>query len=117
VSTVPTAPQPTKVRQSRPTPARAIRWRTTPLSAERPYGAVRIARGRAAHDYVLCELPAADGRGFALEKIDPTVPAADRAVYHVFLHHNGRDRACDCLGFTRWGRCKHADGLAALLTR
>jgi hypothetical protein len=101
----------------RPQPARTIRWRTTPLSAEKPYGAVRITRGRAAHDYVLRELPAADGRGFAVEKIDPTVPAADRAVYHVFLHHNGRDRSCDCLGFTSWGRCKHADGLAALLTR
>jgi hypothetical protein len=107
--------RPARQRKPRPRPARSIRWLTRPLSAGRPYGAVRIAVGPAAAHYYVCELPAADGRGFELEKI--TFDTPERDVYHVFLHANGQDRSCEFKGFLRWGHCKHADGLAALLAR
>ena len=76
-----------------------------------------ITRGKEVRQYYVNELPAADGRGFAVEKIELGTPAGERAVYHVYLHQNGRDRSCECKGFLRHGRCKHADGLSALFTR
>jgi hypothetical protein len=84
------------------------------LTGGRPFGAVRIAVGKVAAAYYVHELTAADGRGFEVEKIDPTVPAGERVAYHVFLEANGQDRSCDCLGFSHHGHCKHADGLGAL---
>ena len=35
----------------------------------------------------------------------------DGERYDVLL---GAEPSCDCKGFLRWNRCKHADGLAAL---
>jgi hypothetical protein len=67
--------------------------------------AVRITCGRVTRDYPLREFPADEGRGFQVGE------------YNVFLHANGQDRLCDCLGFLQHGHCKHADGLAALLSR
>jgi hypothetical protein len=34
-------------------------------------------------------------------------------VYSVLIH--GADSVCDCIGHAHHGRCKHVDGLAALL--
>jgi hypothetical protein len=104
-------------RKPRPKPARSIKWLTTPLSPEKPYGAVKLTCGKLTHAYYVNELPAADGRGFELEKIELATALEERTAYHVFLHANGQDRHCDCRGHARWGHCKHADGLAALLAR
>jgi hypothetical protein len=71
---------------------------------------VRIRVGADECDYLLTELPADFGRGFRVEKIDPT---AETAAYHVNI--DGSNRTCECKGHLRWGHCKHSDGLAALI--
>jgi hypothetical protein len=71
--------------------------------------------GKESADYYVRELPAADGRGFEVEKIDLQVALEDRTAYHVYLAANGQDRSCECRGFCRWGHCKHSDGLSALI--
>jgi hypothetical protein len=48
--------------------------------------------------------------GFALGKLGIDV---DANIYHVCL--DGQRSLCDCKGFLRWHRCKHIDGLAALV--
>src|SRR4051794_22312523 len=116
MSTVPQV-RPPKQRKPRPQPARSIRWLTNPLTAGRPYGAVEIVRGGNVAFYYLHELPAADGRGFELEKINLLVPLEERERYHVFLSGNGQGSTCECLGFLHCGRCKHLDGIAALAAK
>jgi hypothetical protein len=69
---------------------------------------VRIAVGKVAADYVLRPMPSDFGSAFELCKVgDP-----DADAHHVCLE---ADRgACSCLGYLRYGYCKHRDGLAAL---
>ena len=85
-------------------PARSIRLALSPCG-DNP-GVVTITVGKQAADYFLTELPADFGRGFRVEKV------GGEEAYHVSL--DGDARTCECKGFTRWGQCKHADGLAAL---
>ena len=94
-------------RKPRPKPARTIRL-AVPLNGEGKNGVVRIAVGRAADDYLISRVPSAFGSGFLLEKVGD----AEGAAYHV--HLSGEGPSCECRGFLRWDRCKHADGLAAL---
>ena len=95
-------------RKPRSKPARHVSLVVRP-SGGKP-GLVRITVGKEATDYLLTAIPADYGRGFLLEKagID-----GEPAAYHVNL--DGDKRTCDCKGCTRWGCCKHADGLAALV--
>ena len=60
--------------------------------------------------YHLAEVAVDWGRGFELRKF--TTDGTD--VYHVHFDHDAGD-SCTCLGFIRWRRCKHRDGLAALM--
>src|SRR5262245_51850048 len=92
-------------RKPRTKPSRSIRL-LLPIGEQSP-GVVRIAVGKEAADYFLTALPADFGRGFTVEKIG----GEDR--YAVNL--DGDRRSCECQGFGRWQRCKHADGLAALV--
>jgi hypothetical protein len=92
-------------RRPRVKPARSIRV-MLPLGDQSP-GVVRITVGKEASDYFLTGLPADFGRGFRVEKIGTD----DR--YAVNL--DGDRPSCECKGFCRWQRCKHADGLAALV--
>jgi hypothetical protein len=115
MTTVPDAGHATKAKRPRPKPARSILWLTAPLTADRPSGAIRITAGKLTVDYHVRELPAVGGRGFELEKIDRDAPAESRDRYHVFLSDEGH--TCTCLGYERWGHCKHTEGLAALLTQ
>ena len=96
------SPRPRRVK-----PARTIRLALAPLPSSP--GVVTItARGKAA-DYLLSRLPSDFGEAFRLEKFPPQ----GGEVYHVLLSADGK-HSCECKGFLRWGRCKHADGLAAL---
>jgi hypothetical protein len=70
---------------------------------------VRIRVGKEEADYFLTELAADFGRGFQVEKICGTAEES----YHVNL--NGTETTCSCKGHLRWQKCKHADGLAALI--
>jgi hypothetical protein len=96
----------TKARQ-RVKPARSVRLLVGP-GDDGKGGVVRIAVGKVAADYLLDMIPADFGRGFRLAK------AGEETAYHVNLSADGR--LCDCPGHSRWGHCKHADGLAALTT-
>jgi hypothetical protein len=67
-------------------------------------------RGAKEERYFLSRVASDFGRGFFVEKIGAECEASK---YHV--HVNPEGRSCECLGFTRHGHCKHADGLAALV--
>jgi hypothetical protein len=54
---------------------------------------------------VPCEI---GGRGFAVHRLGLGT------VYHVRVG-DPADSTCECLGFLRWGRCKHVAGLRALI--
>jgi hypothetical protein len=56
---------------------------------------------------ILCEI---GGRGFATHRL------GQGELYHVRVG-TPEDTSCECLGFLRWERCKHAAGLAALVKR
>jgi hypothetical protein len=97
-----TSPRQRKTRQK---PARSIGLRLKPFGLER--GVVASTVGKEKAEYLLAELAADYGRGFELEKI------GGLEVYHVNV--DGAAKTCDCKGHSRWGHCKHADGVAALI--
>jgi hypothetical protein len=68
-----------------------------------------IAAGDKTQFYTFKEIPCEiGGRGFAVHRL------GQGNLYHVRL--NGpEDSSCECMGFLRWGRCKHVAGLAALI--
>jgi hypothetical protein len=114
-ATAPTR-QTDRIRRPLPKPARTIRWVSEPIGDDRNYGLCRIRVGKLSADYYVEEFPAADGRGFELQKNPGASPIEEPTTYHVYLHQNGQDRQCDCLGFMQHCHCKHADGLLALLS-
>jgi hypothetical protein len=93
-------------KRARVKPARTIRLVLAP-NAEGKNGVVRIAVGKVSADYLLDRLPSDFGTAFRVQK------AGEDACYNVCLTGDGN--LCDCKGFARWQRCKHADGLAALV--
>ncbi len=98
---------PRQQRKPRPKAARSIRLCVRP--SDETAGVVRISVGKAAQDYLLTELAADFGRGFLVEKVSFDAPTA----YHVNI--DGAKRTCECEGYNRWQKCKHSDGLAALI--
>ena len=48
------------------------------------------------------------GRGFAVHRL------GQGTLYHVRVGEP-QDRSCECMGFLRWGYCKHVTGLLALI--
>jgi hypothetical protein len=99
------ATTPARQREPRPEPERFIRLLVQPEAPST--GVVRITVGAEEAYYFLTELATDYGRGFRLAKI------AGEELYHV--HFDIEESSCDCEGHLRWGRCKHADGLAALI--
>jgi hypothetical protein len=95
-------------RKPRAKPARAIRLEVRP--EENGLGIVRITVGKEYADYFLTLVPADFGRGFKVEKIGLH---ENEPPYHVNI--DADKRSCECKGFLKWGHCKHADGLAALI--
>jgi hypothetical protein len=75
-------------------------------------GMIRIRVGKTADDYYLSALPSdiAQGeRGYHVDKVF----GDDSQRYDVLLRQSGR-HSCECLGFLRWGHCKHVEALVAL---
>jgi len=58
--------------------------------------------------YRLTVVPAAGGRAFRLEKVEPKGEG-----YTVLLSGDGR-HSCTCKGYTHRGTCKHLSALIAL---
>jgi hypothetical protein len=74
-------------------------------------GTVRIIIGKEDTFYELAPIPeAAWCMAFTLTK-------EDRTTYAVNLGDpaKGMPPSCECLGYLRWGRCKHVSGLMALV--
>ena len=95
-------------RKPRPKPTRYVRLVIQPGADS--LGVVRLTVGGKSADYLLTPLAADFGRGFQVEKIGLE---GNGEVYHVNL--DGDKKTCECEGFLKWGHCKHADGLAALI--
>ncbi len=70
---------------------------------------LRITAGKLVQTYFVDRIPSDWGEAFSLTKTD------SGEVYHVHLTAEGH--TCDCLGHSRWGHCKHADGIALLKSR
>jgi hypothetical protein len=88
------------------------RPRTISLAREpdgRGIGVFHITNGRDSQFYTFREIPCEiGGRGFAVHRLGLGT------LYHVRVGEPA-DCSCECLGFLRWGRCKHVSGLSALI--
>jgi hypothetical protein len=59
--------------------------------------------------YTFCEIRCEiGGRGFAVHRL------GQGELYHVRVS-TPDDSSCECMGFLRWGRCKHLGSLSALI--
>ncbi len=90
----------------------APRPRTISLAREpdgRGIGVFYITNGWDSQFYTFREIPCEiGGRGFAVHRLGMGT------LYHVRVG-GPEERSCECLGFLRWGHCKHVSGLAALI--
>ncbi len=92
-----------------PTPERVIRLIRSP--ARDGVGAFSVRAGgrttfSALHE-IRCDI---GGRGFAVHRLGLG------ELYHVRIGRPA-DCSCECLGFLRYGRCRHVLGLLALIRR
>jgi hypothetical protein len=72
-------------------------------------GVLAISDRKRTQFYVFKEIPCdIGGRGFAVHRLG----LGD--LYHVRVG-TPSESSCECLGFLRHGRCKHIQGLAALI--
>jgi hypothetical protein len=98
---------------SRATPPPTAAW-LQPPDADGRGGIIAIPDGRgrsSIYDLVEIECSFEGCRGFSLVKHDPFRPQ-----YHVLLSMtNPQDESCDCMGFSRWSRCKHLAAVRRLL--
>jgi hypothetical protein len=80
-----------------------------PTSAINPFAVIVVMVGLRAEDYLVRPLASDFGLAFLVQKVfDPNY-----STYHVCL--NGRQSTCDCLGYARYGFCKHVLALEALV--
>ena len=90
-------------------PARTISLVRSP--AKDGVGVFRVDAGPRVDFYAMHEIRCdIGGRGFAVHKLGLGL------LYHVRAGER-KDCSCECLGFLRWGRCKHVSGLRALIER
>src|SRR3954463_347578 len=89
--------------------SRTIRLFRTPN--DHGVGVFCISEGTKSQFYVFREIPCEiGGRGFAVHRLGLGT------LYHVRVGKPA-DCTCECLGFLRWGRCKHVAGLRTLIRR
>lgn len=68
-----------------------------------------ISEGVKSQFYTFREIPCdIGGRGFGVHRL------GQGTLYHVRVG-KPEDRSCECMGFLRWGHCKHVAGLLALI--
>mgnify|MGYP001585532351 CR=1 FL=1 len=87
--------------------SRCIRLLRAPT--ERDAGLLAITAARKTGFYVFREIPCAiGGRGFVMHRLGLG------NVYHVHVGAPA-ECSCECMGFFRHGKCKHIQGLLALV--
>jgi hypothetical protein len=101
-----TATRAPRQRKPRPKPERRIGV-ALGFNAEGKNAVVNITVGKETDSYTVDRIAADWGQAFAVAKF------GTEDSYHVNL--DGEGRTCSCKGFTRWSRCKHADGMAVLV--
>jgi hypothetical protein len=78
---------------------------------EHGVGVFCIAAGGKSQFYAVREIPCEiGGRGFAVHRLGMGT------LYHVRVG-KPEDCECECLGWLRWGKCKHVAGLLALVAK
>lgn len=78
---------------------------------EHGVGIFRIDMAGQATFYTFREIPCEiGGQGFALHR------SGLGTLYHTRVGEP-QDCSCECLGFLRWGHCKHIEGLLALIRK
>ncbi len=88
-------------------PTRCIRLLRAPT--ERDAGLLAITASRKTSFYVFREIPCAiGGRGFVMHRLGLG------NVYYVRVG-SPTESSCECMGFFRHGKCKHVQGLLALV--
>lgn len=96
-----------KTRQPRPQPNRSIRMVHPP--GPDGVAVACISLGKETTFYTLREIPCEiGGRGFAMHR------TGLGTLYHVRIG-TPRECSCECLGFLRYGYCRHVLGLQALV--
>jgi hypothetical protein len=88
---------------------RTVRLKLAP--SEFGPGIINITAGKVDQDYFFLSFPSDFGRAFLLEKTG----GIEDDQYHVNLDLIEGKHRCDCLGHSRWQKCKHVDGLLALI--
>jgi SWIM zinc finger len=85
------------------------RVRLLRLPSERDAGLLAVTAKNKTTFYVFREIPCAiGGRGFVMHRLGLGT------VYHVRVGKPA-ECSCECLGFLRHGKCKHIQGLLALV--
>src|SRR5262249_17081963 len=98
-----------KPRQRKPRPSPERRIAVVDRDPNGPAVVVRLEDGRKTDYYSLRPLASDFGHAYEVKKIGP---AGFEPGYAVNLDPLGA--ACDCLGFTHHGHCRHVEGIAAL---
>jgi hypothetical protein len=94
--------------RARGKPPRTVRVVLAP-SAENPAAIIAITMGKQQDLYQVRGIPSDWGNAFELIKLHQPEPV----VYHVNLDRQGQ--ICTCIGFERYGYCRHVASLAELL--
>ena len=72
-------------------------------------GVFCVSDGKKSQFYTFREIPCEiGGRGFAVHRL------GRGTLYHVRVG-DPDDSSCECMGFLRWGRCKHVAALGTLI--
>jgi hypothetical protein len=103
---------------TKPTRTRKPQTRTMRISGDAfANGRVTLTVGKSSTDYATSMISCSPEFGpFAFRFIK--LAAVDQGVYHLTCTSADPAKArieCDCMGHTRWGHCKHADALKALM--
>ena len=89
----------------RPVKSRSIRLLARPDEDGRSVVAITV--GKETTEYLVERVVSDWGRGYAVANL------SNGNHYSVMIEDDGR--SCTCPGFCRWGHCRHADGILALV--
>jgi hypothetical protein len=86
--------------------------------ADRRAGVLQITEGGKVDLYHVARTDSDFGNAFEVDKVEMDSSVGDYvsiANYDVLI--DGRRSTCDCLGFSRFGYCRHIQGLAVLIAK
>lgn len=86
------------------------------ISCDSPVGMLSLESPGKRCEFLVEEFPVPMGRGFQLSKMCGAIGKHDteETGYAVFVCRRGK-ASCECKGYARWGKCKHAEAIASCL--